>query len=90
MFPSRRLAALAFCITALLLSGCSTSGDSPPANGVGVDDPIESSKARVKFKEQGRFVRDLAASLELPRDQVCKELGFELGQGYFYGRPAPF
>ncbi|MCA9136808.1 MAG: EAL domain-containing protein [Planctomycetales bacterium] len=22
--------------------------------------------------------------------QVCKELGFELGQGYFYGRPATF
>ena len=75
MFPSRRLAALAYCISALLLSGCSSSGDSPPSSGVGVDDPIESSKARVKFKEQGRFVRDLAASLELPRDQVCKELG---------------
>lgn len=22
-------------------------------------------------------------------DQVCRQLGFELGQGYFYGRPAP-
>lgn len=75
MFPSRRFAAIAFCSTALLLSGCSSSGDSPPSDGVGVDDPIESAKAQVKFKEQGRFVRDLAASLELPRDQVCKELG---------------
>ena len=75
MSPSCHFFALAFCATGLLLSGCSTSGDSSPSDRAGVDEPMESAKAQVKFKEQGRFVRDLAASLELPRNEVCKELG---------------
>lgn len=33
----------------------------------------------------------LAEGIETAAEaQVCEELGFELGQGYFYGRPAPF
>ncbi len=32
----------------------------------------------------------LAEGVETAReDAVCRELGFDLGQGYFYGRPAP-
>jgi hypothetical protein len=53
--------------------GCSSTTDGPTQGGP--DDPLESAKARVKFKEQGRYVRDLAAALDLPRDEVCKELG---------------
>jgi hypothetical protein len=53
--------------------GCSSSTGEP--NQGGADDPLESAKARVKFKEQGRYVRDLAAALDLPRDEVCNELG---------------
>lgn len=55
---------------------CSTDSTSPGGTDVTRGgEPIESSKARVKFKEQGRFVRDLAAALELPRGEVCNELG---------------
>ncbi len=36
---------------------------------------VPSRKARVKFKGGERFARDLAASLELGRDAICKELG---------------
>ena len=39
------------------------------------DPPVASAKARVKFKDQGRFVRDLGFALELGPDEVCKELG---------------
>jgi len=74
VFPSRRLASHALVLAALFASGCS-SNDASPSSEVRIDEPIESAKARVKFKEQGRFVRDLAASLELRRDEVCKELG---------------
>lgn len=32
----------------------------------------------------------LAEGIETPEEsEVCKELGFELAQGYFYGRPSP-
>ncbi len=36
---------------------------------------VASHKARVKFKGGERYARDLAAALELPRDQLCSELG---------------
>lgn len=39
------------------------------------DELVPSRKARVKFKGGERYARDLAASLDLPRDQICSELG---------------
>ncbi|MCS7026149.1 MAG: hypothetical protein NZV14_15210 [Bryobacteraceae bacterium] len=30
---------------------------------------------RLKFKDGDRYLRDLAAALEIPRDSICKELG---------------
>ena len=76
MSPSRShvvLVALVTTLLALAAAGCSSNSSAPTESGT--DAPVESAKARVKFKEQGRFVRDLAAALELPRDQVCNELG---------------
>ncbi len=35
-------------------------------------------------------IRSLAEGIETAGEaEVCQELGFELGQGYFYGRPSP-
>ena len=35
----------------------------------------ESADPRVKFKDGERFLSDLSASLNLPRESICKELG---------------
>lgn len=36
-------------------------------------------------------ITTLAEGIARPREaQVCAELGFDLGQGYYFGRPAPF
>lgn len=78
MFLSRSVAFAAVLALTLVSSGCSTGSSSGGTGGTGGpsgSDAVESAKARVKFKEQGRFVRDLAAALELPRNEVCKELG---------------
>jgi hypothetical protein len=69
--------ATAFALS-LAAAGCSTDSGGAGTDGADVNpgtDPVESAKARVKFKEQGRFVRDLAAALDLPRTEVCNELG---------------
>ena len=41
----------------------------------GQEGVVASHKARVKFKGGERYARDLSAALELPRDQLCTELG---------------
>ena len=80
MFLNRSLLTVA-SVLALTLGVVGCSSDSSPASGAGGtnrqgnSDPVESAKARVKFKEQGRFVRDLASALDLPRNEVCNELG---------------
>lgn len=47
----------------LLLSALSAAAQTPAS-----PDP------RVKFKDGERYLRDLAAALELPRDSICREL----------------
>lgn len=42
---------------------------------VAQDETVASLDPRVKFKDGGRLLRDLSASLELPRESVCVELG---------------
>lgn len=61
---------------ALATLGCegtigNNAGVEPPVN----DTVVESATARVKFKTQGRFVRDLASGLDLAPNEVCNELG---------------
>jgi EAL domain-containing protein (putative c-di-GMP-specific phosphodiesterase class I) len=35
-------------------------------------------------------IRTLAEGIECPEEsEICQQLGFDLGQGYFFGRPAP-
>lgn len=36
--------------------------------------PVASADPRVKFKDGERYLRDLSANLNIPRDQICKEL----------------
>jgi hypothetical protein len=36
--------------------------------------PAPSADPRVKFKDGERYLRDLAAALEMPRETICKEL----------------
>lgn len=83
MFPDRGRTSSAWTAAiaaAALLVGCSAdiAAKSPIVDSDVDGRPsgtIESAKARVKFKDQGRFVRDLASGLELAPDEVCNELG---------------
>lgn len=44
--------------------------------GAGPAEPaVASRKARLKYKSGARYASDLAASLDLPRDAICRELG---------------
>lgn len=36
--------------------------------------PVASSDPRVKFKDGERYLRDLSANLNMPRESICKEL----------------
>ena len=79
MFLDSRAIAAVFFGVCVMVTGCtgniggnagSNDGDTPADRTA-----IESSKSRVKFKEQGRFVRDLASGLDLALGDVCNELG---------------
>ncbi len=70
MFLERQKLCACLVLASVTITGCSSS-DTPR----GIDPAIESAKARVKFKDQGRFVRDLASGLGLRQDEVCTELG---------------
>lgn len=44
--------------------------------GPGAGEPVaEAARAALKFKNGRRWARDLSASLDIPRDQLCRELG---------------
>ena len=70
VFLDRQIVCACVVLASVAITACSSS-DAPR----GIDPPIESAKARVKFKDQGRFVRDLASGLGLGQDEVCTELG---------------
>jgi hypothetical protein len=36
--------------------------------------PVVSADPRVKFKDGERYLRDLSANLNIPREEICKEL----------------
>lgn len=77
MFPDARTLWRGAAIAAALVTGLigcegSIGGNAGPPPDTTV---IESATQRVKFKSQGRFVRDLAAGLELQPGEVCQELG---------------
>ena len=69
MFLDRQILCACVVLASITITGCSSSDTR------GIDPAIESAKARVKFKDQGRYVRDLASGLGLGQDEVCKELG---------------
>jgi hypothetical protein len=54
-----------------------TSTPEAPAMQVAIAEtpaPVPSADPRVKFKDGERYLRDLSASLGIPRDDICKEL----------------
>jgi hypothetical protein len=45
------------------------------SDSVPTEPAVASRQARVKYKSGARYASDLAASLDLPRDAICRELG---------------
>lgn len=60
---------------ALLAAGCSTAKPIMPSFGAMASPPVASSDPHVKFKDGERYVRDLSSNLNMPREDICKELG---------------
>ncbi len=76
----RALGASALVIAAMVGSlGCGKNDESAaapaPAPSASASQPAKSTHNRVKFKGGERFVSDLAAALDLPKGELCKELG---------------
>lgn len=66
--------AVAFTLGALA-AGCSDDEPAPAAASASTEAVVKSTKNRVKFKGGERIVADLAQALDLPKEDVCKELG---------------
>lgn len=60
------IAALAACATAPEPALPQFAADAPA--------PVASADPRVKFKDGERYLRDLSANLNMPREEICKEL----------------
>ena len=60
------IAALAACATAPEPALPQFAADAPA--------PVASVDPRVKFKDGERYLRDLSANLDMPREEICKEL----------------
>ncbi|MEZ5938431.1 MAG: hypothetical protein R3C52_09435 [Hyphomonadaceae bacterium] len=60
----------------VLVAACASSAPSPQTDLAAVESPapVASSDPRVKFKDGERYLRDLSANLQIPRDEICKEL----------------
>lgn len=59
---------------ALLIPAQSMAADKKPA-AAAQPSAAASSDPKIKFKDGNRYLRDLSASLDLPRATICKELG---------------
>ena len=57
-------------VAAVTLAGSSALAADKPAAG-----PPASLDPKIKFKDGDRYLGDLSAALEIPRDSICKELG---------------
>lgn len=59
----------------VLAAACSTTTPEPltpsPAD---ISAPVASADPRVKFKDGERYLRDLSTNLNMPREDICKEL----------------
>lgn len=67
---------LCLILASLAATACASGPASPPAQrSAEAPPPVASTDPRVKFKDGERYLRDLSANLNLPRSEICKELG---------------
>lgn len=60
---------------AALGAACTTAPEpAPPQFAANDAAPVASVDPRVKFKDGERYLRDLSANLDIPREDICKEL----------------
>ncbi len=71
----RKLTCIGLASLGLLTAACATAPD-PAALQFAGDSPapVASADPRVKFKDGERYLRDLSANLNMPREDICKEL----------------
>jgi hypothetical protein len=59
----------------VLAAACSTTTPEPlTPSPAATPAPVASADPRVKFKDGERYLRDLSANLNMPREDICKEL----------------
>jgi len=63
-------------ITMTALAAACTTAPEPAGLQLAVEAaaPVASADPRVKFKDGERYLRDLSAGLNIPREEICKEL----------------
>lgn len=71
----KNLKTLGLAVLAAMATAC-TSTPQPIETQLAAEAPapVASADPRVKFKDGERYLRDLSANLNIPRDQICKEL----------------
>lgn len=66
---------LALAALASLSAACTSTPLAPTSQiATSAPSPVASSDPRVKFKDGERYLRDLSANLNVPRESICKEL----------------
>ena len=66
---------LGLAALATLAAACTTTPEAAtPQMSATSPLPVASSDPRVKFKDGERYLRDLSANLQIPRESICKEL----------------
>lgn len=71
-----KLRLLGLAVVAAVSAACASAPETP-AMQVAIAEtpaPVPSADPRVKFKDGERYLRDLSASLDIPREDICKEL----------------
>ena len=58
-----------------LIAPAAASAQAQPAKTTAAPPAAGSLDPRLKFKDGGRYLRDLSTALEVPRAEICKELG---------------
>lgn len=67
---------LCLILASLAVTACASGPASPPQQiSAAAPAPVASTDPRVKFKDGERYLRDLSANLNMPRSEICKELG---------------
>jgi hypothetical protein len=70
-----RLTIVGLAAFGILAAACTTAPEPAPLQfAADSPAPVASADPRVKFKDGERYLRDLSASLNIPREEICKEL----------------